>query len=174
MQSTVKFFAIATMFMLLGAFTTPVQQANAHRPEISAAAPSNFGPLIQGTVTTEGSCKAGQTCGKWVQSLKRCNAISITLGSLTNSFYNSGSSVLRYRIYANAAGTGTPIADFTCNQPVVKFASAALTNNATFSVLISAGTSTSPVYAFTNGAFGGQSCVSNQVVKTKSRAMSRN
>lgn len=119
------------------------------------------GPLILGTVSTYCTCSQGRTCSLWAYTTTKRNAISITLDPVTHGYYNASGPGLRYRIYPNGSCSGAPIADFQCNQSVVKYANSNLTNGATFTVKISYGASESPCYSFTNSNCNGQSCIIN-------------
>ena len=108
-------------------------------------------PPIQATVTVTSSCKKGRTCGSWAFSPSKVNAVTIT--NLTTTLYPS----LEYLILLNTNGSGTVIANFTCNQTSVTFASPLLTNGQTFCVLLKSG-SNFKSYAFTNGNENGKAC----------------
>jgi len=115
------------------------------------------GPLITATVSTQLSCKTGNSCANWLFSTKRWHSFKITLTGSSITFYNSN---FTYKIYAGTnpyAAGATPIATFPCTKNIVEFAGSQLLNNTTYSVLI-ATSGASGMVTFTTGTGAGTNC----------------
>lgn len=139
---------LLTLTMLMFSFTSP------ERPKTN----DGKGPLITATVSTQLSCKVGNSCANWLASQKRWHSFKITLTGASISHYHSN---FTYKVYAgtNPYATGaTPIATFPCTKNVVEFASGQLLDNTTYSVLIAA-SGASGMVTFTTGTGAGTNCV---------------
>lgn len=114
------------------------------------------GPLILATsVTTYCTCKQGRTCGIWAYTNTKRNAIKVTLNAVTHNYYNASGPGLTYTIKNSS---NSVVASFTCNQAVVEYSNSNLLNNGLYTVTISSGPSSSPLYSITVGSCNGQSC----------------
>ncbi len=119
-------------------------------------------PRIVATVKVTSVCNAGNTCGTWLASVKKANAVEITNQSFAH--YPS----LKYEIYPckGPSPACSPIASFVCNnQQVVTYAGTNLTDGANFYVKLTDTKSTNAEgYNFTNGSFNGQICGNGEVI----------
>lgn len=156
MKNTIKsrnsIFKIA-LFMSLVCFGT-----NAFGQKQGAKSDSRA-PLVKASVKTSHQCRAGHTCGTWLGSMQKVNALKITNQSY--SWYPS----LRVDIY-NCPGpvpsTSCLIESFVCNQLTILYASTKLTNGGTFYVKLTDTQSNNSVgYNFTNGNHKGKICGSS-------------
>jgi len=150
MKPLVQICLLLSLTTLLVSFTTP-----------SASTVTDAkGPLITATVSTQLSCKVGNSCSNWVSGLKRWHSFKITLTGASITFYNSN---FTYKVYAGTnpyATSAVPIATFPCTKNVVEFAGSQLLNNTTYSVLITT-PGASGMVTFTTGAGAGTNCVDN-------------
>ena len=118
---------------------------------------SEKAPLITATVSTQLSCKIGNSCATWQMGMKRWHGFRITLTGMSISFYGSN---FVYKIYPNPNFSGNPIATFPCTKNVVDFASGILLDNTTYSVKIEVpGGGASGGVVFTTGTGRGTNCV---------------
>lgn len=121
-------------------------------------------PLINATVKVTNTCKSGNTCSNWLNSMKKVNAIKIT--NLSYSWYPS----LQFTIYpCPGPNPGcTSVATFACNQSVITYASTLLANGGSFYIVLKDTQSNNSVgYNFTNGSFNGKICGSGETTGPK-------
>ena len=140
-----SFFNFLLIIALMGVGSTIGAQSDNTGTKSIATLP------IQATVVVTNRCAKGRTCGSWSPSISKVNAVTIT--NLSTTSYPS----LEYLILLNTNGSGTVIANFTCNQTPVTFASPLLTNGQTFCVILKSGSKTA-AYAFTSGNENGKAC----------------
>lgn len=121
------------------------------------------GPLILGTVSTFCSCSTQQcnTLGAPTNG-NQYNGIKIVLDPVTHAYYNQNGNSLTYTIRQGSSCSGPIVASFNCANSTVKYVSAALLNNTTYTVLISRVTSSSPCYAVTTSNCRSIPCDNNQ------------
>lgn len=115
---------------------------------------------IQATVVGYTNCGTGNNCTGWAGGLnkfKRWHGVKITFDQSTLNYYTSG---FNFKVYPANNTSGNPIVNFSCVKAFVAFASSALANNTTYTLVIQDVNSPNKgLYNFTTGTGAGSACV---------------
>ena len=100
----------------------------------------NYPRFKANTVTYK--CQRGNTCGTWLVTTARINAVSFGVGNnCMNNTYNFYGNPVYYTLYKYQSTTGgyeiyTKIHSFSCIQPSVVIARSDMTNNTKFALFV--------------------------------------